>query len=163
MLIWATEYTKEKYTRQRERCKEWQRIFHHHCPNKVGIPRAKLTTQKSNFLAYKHFTVEKIEKMREVRNNKCPFEEPLGLPRDNSVATTVQIRQRAVPPEPQSTTPPRQRRHEKRHQERPARKTSPEPPGSPSSSSSSDTEDPDSPDRRNGRRTPPRRLRNTQI
>lgn len=97
-----------------------------------------------------------------VRNNKCPIEEPLGLPRDNSVATT-QTQQRPAPPEPQSTSPPRQTRRVRRHRERPTRTTSPEPPGSPSSSSSSGTEDPGSPERRNGSRTPPRRLSNTQI
>lgn len=72
------EYGKENYTRQRERCQEWLRIFHYHCPNKIGILRGKLTTQKSNFLAHKHFTEEEIEKIRGevevmVRNNKCPL------------------------------------------------------------------------------------------
>ena len=168
ILIWAMEYAKEKYTRQRERCTEWQRIFHHHCPNKIGIPRAKLTTQKSNFLTYKYFTEEEIEKMREevkkmVKDKKCPIEEPLGMPRGNSEATTSQTRRRPATPAPPSTTPTRQPRNERRHQERPDRTTSPEPPGSPSSSSSSGTEDPDSPERGNGSHTPPRRPSNTQI
>ena len=63
---------------------EWQTIFHHYCLSNTGIPKAKLITQKSNFLTYKHLTEEVKNMTEEVKNmvkdNKCPIQEPLGLP-----------------------------------------------------------------------------------
>ncbi|XP_034021122.1 uncharacterized protein LOC117505662 [Thalassophryne amazonica] len=71
VLLWAIEYAKIKYTNQRERSKEWQRIFYHHCPSKKDIPRGRLTTQKHNFIVQKH----EAEQM--VKEGICPLTQPI--------------------------------------------------------------------------------------
>ena len=64
-LLWATEMQRTHRT-QRQRCQEWQQIFFHHCPNKVGVARSKLTTQRYNTITQKYFTEEQqnIERWR---------------------------------------------------------------------------------------------------
>ena len=64
VLLWATEYVKEKRTNQSDRCKEWQTILSHHCPNKKGITRSQLTIQRYKIMTYNYFTAEQIPEMQ---------------------------------------------------------------------------------------------------
>ena len=160
-LLWAMEYAKEKCANQKERCQEWQRIFKHLCPSKEGIPKGKLTTQKSNFLAQKVFTEDEIENMKTkvktlVSNKICPLSEPPELPRFNT-ASQSQETLRASSPERtnhQSTITRNRRSNSQNYQVPRNRPAPPEPPDSPSSNSSSDSDEPERPHRRN---TPPPR------
>ena len=101
-LLWATEYAKNRHAGQRQRCQEWQQIFFHHCPNKVGVARSKLTTQKYNTITQKYFTEEEMDKMKAdvakmVSNNVCPLTEPLEMPK----------RPEAIAAQPEQVAPPR--------------------------------------------------------
>ena len=65
--------------------KEWQRIFHHHCPDKIQIPKTRLTTQKYNFIKQKYFDEEELQYMNDqiktmFENQVCPIENPIPLP-----------------------------------------------------------------------------------
>ena len=161
ILLWAIEFAREKYSNQRVQSKEWQRIFHHHCPNKKGVPRSKLTSQKYNIIEQKLFTEEQIADMKNkvkvmVEKQKCPIEEPIEVPEDGY--TTQNERERSTPPQEQLRPPTRGRNNiAQRLRTEPA---PPEPPDSPPPSSSSESEDPDSPARPQRRtrfdQTPPR-------
>ena len=160
VLLWATEYAREKYTNQREQSKEWQRIFHHHCPNKKDVPRSRLTTQKHNIIVQKIFDDEDISNMKNkvkvmIEKEKCPLTEPLEVPNNTTNMPSQQLMR----------TPPRGRNLDLENTIPPGTGTGsapPEPPDSPSSSSSSDSdpEEPDSPERPRreprGSQTPPR-------
>ncbi|XP_034049327.1 uncharacterized protein LOC117530542 [Thalassophryne amazonica] len=99
VLLWAVEYAKAKYTNRKERCREWQRIFHHHCPSKKDIAKGRLTSQRRKFIAYKHFTDAEIQVMQQevgqmVRDGICPLSQPIGPPR-NDCPQKTSIQQRA--------------------------------------------------------------------
>ena len=154
VLLWATEYAREKYTNRTEQSKEWQRIFHHHCPNKKGIPRYKLTNQKNNTIVLKIFNEEEINDMKTkvklmIGKGKCPIKEPITSPNPNtsiskskSVESTLQDQLRSPSNETNIETliytDPQLVR---------TRPAPPEPPDSPSSSSSSNPEEHSSPER----------------
>lgn len=140
VLLWAIEYAKEKEVNQFARAKEWQRIFHHHCPSKKDIKRGQLTSQKHNTIRFNHFNEEQMANMQSqvklmVKNGVCPISQPLEVP---SRDVTAQIpRTNPTPPVEESSPGPQ------------VRNAPPEPPDSPPSSS--DNESP------NSQRDPPQR------
>ena len=161
VLLWATEYAKIKHKNQRESCKEWQKILFHHCPNKTGTERSKLTTQKHNILTQKVFNESEINEMKKTvnymyRNNICPLTEPPDVPTNNMDQRT------------QATTDHSHKNPQIEDeivsfiQRTRAEVGAPEPPDSPPSSSNSESDEPSSPERpRRARRdrggqTPPR-------
>ena len=164
ILLWAIEYARVKYSKQREQSKEYQRILHHHCPDKIGISREHLNKQKYNFTVQKIFTEEEIKDMKTqvkamVENQICPIAEPLGVP-GNNANHPIQRREN-MPPLQQLRSPQQSTNMEaednislQRLRTEPA---PPEPPDSPSSSSGSDSDEPDTPER------PRRRTRNNQT
>ena len=85
-LIWAVEYAKCKpHKNLVERCKEWQKIFYHHCKQKNHISKDKLINQKCNFLKTKMFAEEQLKHMRDevksmIQNDICPLQNPIRLP-----------------------------------------------------------------------------------
>ena len=117
MLIWAMEYAKIKYQNQKERCKEWQRIFHHHCPSKKDITKERLTCQKFNFLKGGSFSQDENTKMKKgidtmIKKNLCPISSPLPIPEvcqpppTNQIQTSISLQPYTAPPNPGLKCPP---------------------------------------------------------
>ena len=167
VLLWAIEYARAKYTNQQQQCKEWQKIFKHHCPQKKEIPRDRLTSQKYNFIVQKVFTEEEMNDMKDrvkemVESQKCPLSEPLEVP--TTTSTPIPKKKENKPPHVQLNPSPHGMNREEEDNRSPQRLRTvlapPEPPDSPSSSSSSDPDEPDSPERPLRRprinQTPPR-------
>ena len=125
VLIWAMEYAKQKYTRQKQITESWRKIFFHFCPTKSNIPPRRLTTQRHNFL--RKSSAAELDYMRSqvaalVASENSPLDNPVIVP---TIEQTQQY---------QTTPPPAQPNQQLRP--RPASPGSPSPPSSPSSSSS---------------------------
>ena len=85
-LLWATEYAKLKTNlKQNERCKLWQGIFYHHCPDKRDIPKLHLSRHKGNFIKQQLFGIDEFHMMKRtiknmIENDICPLENPVPFP-----------------------------------------------------------------------------------
>ena len=84
-ILWATNYAGKKHKNASNRCKEWMKIFYHHCPGKQDVPRSRLTTQKSNILTYKIFSEHELNEMdrqvnRLLEDDVDPLEHPIPVP-----------------------------------------------------------------------------------
>ena len=107
----------------KERCAEWQRIFFHHCPDKLEVTPRRITTQKTNILKQNVFCDEELTYMKTqiqnmIEQNLCPLENPIRIERvqyeqlDDAIAeaTIIHVSQPNTPEshlgaQPENTPP----------------------------------------------------------
>ena len=123
-IIWAMEFAKCKpFKNSKERCAEWQRIFFHHCPDKLEVTPRRITTQKTNILKQNVFCDEELTYMKTqiqnmIEQNLCPLENPIRIERvqyeqlDDAIAeaTIIHVSQPNTPEshlgaQPENTPP----------------------------------------------------------